>query len=75
MVIMKKVEIDYTYTVFCYKTIEVPDDFTFESTEPDDMVDEIDFDISDIDVTGEDFGTVEFDGIRSVEVDGECYMN
>lgn len=72
---MKKVEIDYTYTVFCYKTIEVPDDFTFESIDPDDMVDEIEFDAADIDVKGVDVGAVEYDGIRSVEVDGECYMN
>lgn len=72
---MKKVEIDYTYTVFCYKTIEVPDDFTFESTKPDDMVDEIDFDVAEIDVKGVDVGAVEYDGIRSVEVDGEFYMN
>jgi len=72
---MKKVEIDYTYTVFCYKTIEVPDDFKFESIDPDDMVDEIEFDAAAIDVTGDDVGAVEYDGIRSVKVDGEWYIN
>lgn len=63
---MKNVMVDYTYTVFCSKTVEVPDDFEFNSTDPDYMADEINFDISDIRVLGDDVDGSEFDGIRSV---------
>jgi hypothetical protein len=70
---MKLVTVDYTYTVICTKTVEVPDDFKFNSSIPDDMVDEIDFEISDIDVNGLDVGDVEFDGIRSVDLDETIY--
>ena len=70
---MKLVAIDYTYTVVCRKKVEVPDDFTFESSEPDDMVDEINFDISEINVTGDGISSVEFDGIRTVELDDYIY--
>lgn len=70
---MKLATVDYTYTVICTKTVEVPDDFKFRSTKPDEMVDEIDFDISDIDVHGLDVVYVGFDGIRSVDLDETIY--
>lgn len=70
---MKLATVDYTYTVICTKTVEVPDDFKFSSTKPDEMVDEIDFDISDIDVHGLDVVYVGFDGIRSVDLDETIY--
>jgi hypothetical protein len=37
------------------------------------MVDEINFDISEINVTGDGISSVEFDGIRSVEMDDYIY--
>jgi hypothetical protein len=70
---MKLATVDYTYTVICTKTVEVPDDIKFSSTKPDEMVDEIDFDISDIDVHGLDVVDVGFDGIRSVDLDETIY--
>jgi hypothetical protein len=51
----------------------VPDDFKFNSSIPDDMVREIDFEISDIDVNGLDVVDVGFDGIRSVDLDETIY--
>jgi hypothetical protein len=70
---MKLATVDFTYTVICTKTVEVPDDFKFNSSIPDDMVREIDFEISDIDVNGLDVVDVGFDGIRSVDLDETIY--
>jgi hypothetical protein len=38
---MKKVSLECTYTIFCSTVVEVPDDFEFESYEPDERIDEL----------------------------------
>jgi hypothetical protein len=38
---MKKVSLECTYTIFCSAVVEVPDDFEFESYEPDKRIDEL----------------------------------
>jgi hypothetical protein len=38
---MKKVSLECTYTIFCSAVVEVPDDFEFESYEPDERIDEL----------------------------------
>lgn len=38
---MKKVSLECSYTICCSAVVEVPDDFEFESYEPDERIDEL----------------------------------
>ncbi len=38
---MKNVTVECSYSIFCYAQVQVPDDFKFESDEPEERIDEL----------------------------------